>query len=52
MLPGLDGMSVCSRLRTKSDVPIFMLTACIEESQRLQGLELGADAEVSPQIIK
>jgi len=43
MLPGLDGMAVCSRLRTKSDVPIFMLTACIEESQRLQGLELGAD---------
>lgn len=43
MLPGLDGMQVCSQLRRSSDVPIFMLTACSEESQRLSGLELGAD---------
>lgn len=43
MLPGLDGMQVCQQLRTKSDVPIFMLTACAEDSQKLKGLELGAD---------
>lgn len=43
MLPGLDGMQVCQQLRANTDVPIFMLTACTEESQKLQGLELGAD---------
>lgn len=43
MLPGMDGMQVCQMLRTKSDLPIFMLTACTEDSQKLQGLELGAD---------
>ncbi|WP_158525326.1 response regulator [Glaciecola sp. KUL10] len=43
MLPGLDGMEVCRRIRTKSDVPIFILTACSDESQRLSGLKLGAD---------
>ena len=43
MLPGLDGMEVCRQVRTYSDVPIFMLTACSEDSQKLEGLELGAD---------
>ncbi len=43
MLPGLDGMQVCQQLRSSSDVPIFMLTACAEDSQKLKGLELGAD---------
>lgn len=43
MLPGLDGMQVCQQLRTHSDVPIFMLTACSQDSQKLKGLELGAD---------
>lgn len=43
MLPGLNGMEVCQKLRATSDVPIFMLTACAEETQRLQGFELGAD---------
>jgi two-component system alkaline phosphatase synthesis response regulator PhoP len=42
-LPGLDGLEVCRRLRTTSDVPIIMLTARIEETDRLIGLELGAD---------
>jgi two-component system response regulator BaeR len=43
MLPGMDGMQVCQMLRAQSDVPIFMLTACSEDSQKLKGLELGAD---------
>ena len=42
-LPGLDGLEVCRRLRATSDVPIIMLTARIEETDRLIGLELGAD---------
>jgi len=42
-LPGLDGLEVCRRLRTTSDVPIIMLTARIDETDRLIGLELGAD---------
>ncbi len=42
-LPGLDGLDVCRELRRKSDVPIIMLTARIEETDRLIGLELGAD---------
>ena len=43
MLPVLSGFEVCQKLRTDSDIPIFMLTACTDESQRLEGLELGAD---------
>ncbi|MFK7856145.1 MAG: response regulator [Granulosicoccus sp.] len=43
MLPGLDGMSICKELRRISDVPIIMLTARIEEIDRLLGLEIGAD---------
>jgi len=43
MLPGLDGIEVCKQLRTESKVPIIMLTARIEEIDRLLGLELGAD---------
>lgn len=42
-LPGLDGLEVCRQLRTTSDVPIIMLTARVEETDRLIGLELGAD---------
>jgi len=42
-LPGMDGLEVCRALRRKSDVPIIMLTARIEETDRLIGLELGAD---------
>ncbi|WP_440997501.1 response regulator [Arhodomonas sp. SL1] len=43
MLPGQDGMSVCRELRRFSDVPIVMVTARVEEIDRLLGLELGAD---------
>jgi len=43
MLPGLDGLTVCRRLRQESDVPIIMLTARAEEPDELAGLALGAD---------
>lgn len=43
MLPGLDGMDVCREVRKFSDVPIIMITARVEEVDRLVGLELGAD---------
>lgn len=43
MLPGLDGLDVCKQLRAESDVPIIMVTARVEEIDRLLGLELGAD---------
>ena len=42
-LPGMDGLDVCRTLRRDSEVPIIMLTARIEEADRLIGLELGAD---------
>jgi DNA-binding response OmpR family regulator len=43
MLPDLDGFEVCRRLRAESDVPILMLTARGEATDRVVGLELGAD---------
>lgn len=43
MLPGRDGIEVCKDIRTFSNVPIIMITARIEEIDRLLGLELGAD---------
>jgi two-component system response regulator BaeR len=43
MLPGRDGMDICKELRSFSSVPIIMVTARIEEIDRLLGLELGAD---------
>lgn len=43
MLPGRDGLDVCKELRTFSDIPVIMVTARIEEIDRLLGLELGAD---------
>ena len=39
----MDGLDVCRALRRESDVPIIMLTARVEEMDRLIGLELGAD---------
>jgi two-component system alkaline phosphatase synthesis response regulator PhoP len=42
-LPGMDGLDVCRELRRETNVPIIMLTARIEETDRLIGLELGAD---------
>lgn len=47
MLPELDGWEVCRRLRRESDVPIIMLTARDEETDRLIGLEIGADDYVA-----
>lgn len=43
MLPGLDGLSLCRAVRTVSDIPIIMVTARVEEIDRLLGLESGAD---------
>ena len=43
MLPGKDGMEICKEVRRFSEVPIIMLTARVEEIDRLLGLELGAD---------
>ena len=43
MLPRLNGLDVCRALREESQVPIIMLTAMVEEKDRLTGLELGAD---------
>lgn len=43
MLPGVDGMTICKEIRKHSAVPIIMLTARVEEIDRLLGLELGAD---------
>jgi DNA-binding response OmpR family regulator len=42
-LPGMDGLDVCRTMRHESNVPILMLTARVEETDRLIGLELGAD---------
>jgi len=47
MLPEMDGWDVCRALRRESDVPIVMLTARVEESDKLVGLELGADDYVT-----
>ena len=43
MLPRLDGLEVCRRMRARSSVPIIMLTAKAEEIDKVLGLELGAD---------
>src|SRR5213083_1740744 len=43
MLPKVDGLEVCKRLRADSDVPIIMLTARGDELDKVLGLELGAD---------
>jgi two-component system alkaline phosphatase synthesis response regulator PhoP len=42
-LPGMDGLEVCRVIRRRSETPVIMLTARIEETDRLIGLELGAD---------
>jgi two-component system OmpR family response regulator len=43
MLPGEDGLSLCRRLRAEADTPVIMLTARGEETDRIIGLEMGAD---------
>lgn len=47
MLPGLDGLEICRRIRRQSDVPIIMLTAKESEADRVTGLEIGADDYVT-----
>jgi DNA-binding response OmpR family regulator len=47
MLPGVDGLEVCRRMRESSDVPVVMLTALGEEQDRVLGLKLGADDYVT-----
>lgn len=43
MLPGLDGLALCQAIRRDSEVPIIMISARVDEADRLLGLELGAD---------
>jgi DNA-binding response OmpR family regulator len=43
MMPGMDGLEVCKRIRAKSSVPVVMLTARGDETDRVVGLEMGAD---------
>lgn len=43
MLPGIDGFSVCRRLRESVDIPILMVTARQEDIDKIRGLGLGAD---------
>ena len=47
MLPGLDGLEVCRRLRLVAPIPVVMLTALGEENDRIAGLEIGADDYVT-----
>ena len=43
LLPGMDGKEVCRAIRNESDVPIIMLTALSTETDKLEGLDIGAD---------
>jgi two-component system alkaline phosphatase synthesis response regulator PhoP len=47
MLPGMDGLEVCKKIREESEVPIIMLTAKTTEEDRLRGLDIGADDYVT-----
>src|SRR5689334_10214125 len=47
MMPGMDGIEVCRRIRQKSTIPVLMLTARGDEADRVVGLEIGADDYVS-----
>jgi two-component system OmpR family response regulator len=47
MMPGEDGLSLCRHLRATSDVPVILLTAVTEETDRIVGLEMGADDYVT-----
>ncbi|OAH14868.1 response regulator transcription factor [Streptomyces jeddahensis] len=47
MLPGMDGLEVCRRIRAKGPVPVIMLTARGDEDDRILGLEVGADDYVT-----
>src|SRR5450755_3036969 len=47
MLPGIDGLEVCRRLRARWPIPVVMLTALGDENDRLAGFEIGADDYVT-----
>ncbi|MDA0734424.1 MAG: response regulator transcription factor [Chloroflexi bacterium] len=47
MLPGMDGLEICRIIREETDIPVIMLTARVEEEDRLSGLDLGADDYVT-----
>ena len=47
MMPGMDGLEVCKRIRSKSNLPVIMLTARGDETDRVVGLEIGADDYVA-----
>ncbi len=47
MLPGTDGLAVCRWIRARFELPVIMLTARVEEADRIVGLELGADDYVT-----
>src|SRR5437867_1687160 len=47
MLPGVDGLELCRWIRSRSELPVIMLTARGEETDRIVGLELGADDYVT-----
>jgi len=47
MLPGMDGYALCQRVREISSVPIIMLTAKVEDADKVKGLKLGADDYVT-----
>ncbi|MHA1559561.1 MAG: response regulator [Alphaproteobacteria bacterium] len=47
MMPGEDGLSLCRMLRETTDVPVILLTAMVEETDRVVGLEIGADDYVT-----
>ncbi|HTQ41553.1 MAG TPA: response regulator, partial [Polyangiaceae bacterium] len=47
MLPGIDGLELCRWIRGRSDLPVILLTARVDETDRIIGLELGADDYVT-----
>ena len=47
MLPGIDGLQLCRWIRERSELPVILLTARVDESDRIVGLELGADDYVT-----
>lgn len=47
MMPGLDGLSVCRRVRAQSDIPIIIISAKDDDTDRIIGLELGGDDYIS-----
>jgi DNA-binding response OmpR family regulator len=50
MMPGLDGRETCQRIREFSDVPIILLTARAQESDRMQGMAVGANGYITKPV--